>query len=275
VGEREKKEIETKSKANFRLARNKRDAFRDLLKEYFSAGKFTHETSWKACAKLVYENDAYISLIGLSGSTPHDLFDDFIENLQEKFKEERAKIKKWAKAAGVVVTSSSTYEEFADKIKHEEGFPKIATDTVRNVFDSLHAKAKEQDENAEKNAKKNRKRFVELLQRTREVTASTTYDMAVKLLGSSSAWEAVDDQTRRQCFDIFVDQLKIQSQARKAAAPEEEQEEAPKASKKSSKRKQEEPPEEPPKKAKKASKRQEEASEEPEEKKPAKKSKKK
>merc|ERR1712178_530101 len=66
------------------------------------------------------------------------------------------------------------------------------------------------------NAKKNRKRFVELLQKTREVTASTTYEQASKLLGSSSAWEAVDEHTRRQCFDIFVDQLKIQSASRKA-----------------------------------------------------------
>jgi len=282
VGEGEKKEIETKSKANFRLARKKRDTFRDLLKEHFDGGKFTATTSWKEYAKVVYESEAYIGLIGLSGSTPHDLFDDFVEGLHEKYKEERAQIKKWAKAAGVVVTSSSTYEEFAGKIKHEEGFAQIATETCRNVFDSLLAKAKEQDENAEKNAKKNRKRFVELLQRTREVTASTTYDMAVKLLGSSSAWDAVDDQTRRQCFDIFVDQLKIQSQSRKASAPEEEQD-APsedaarkqKASKKGgSKRKQEEPPEEPPKKVKKSSRRQAEESEEPEEKKPAKKTKK-
>merc|ERR1712083_600136 len=54
-----------------------------------------------------------------------------------------------------------------------------------------------------------------LLQKTREVTASTTYEMASKLLGTSPAWEAVDDQTRRQCFDIFVDQLKIQSESRR------------------------------------------------------------
>merc|ERR1712129_596444 len=141
--------------------------------------------------------------------------DDFIEELHEKYKEDRAKIKKWAKAAGVVVTSSSTYEQFHELLKPEDGFIQIPEEHRRTVFESLLNKAKEQDENAEKNAKKNRKRFVELLQRTREVTASTTYDMAVKLLGSSPAWDAVDEQTRRQCFDIFVDQLKIQSESRR------------------------------------------------------------
>merc|ERR1712039_937165 len=82
------------------------------------------------------------------------------------------------------------------------------------VFDSLVSKAREQDEDVEKTAKKNRKRFVELLQKTREVSARTTYEAAAKLLGSSASWDAVDEQTRRQCFDIFVDQLKIQSESR-------------------------------------------------------------
>merc|ERR1712066_658516 len=131
--------------------------------------------------------------------------------------------------------------------------------------DSLISKAKEQDEDVEKNAKKNRKKFVELLQKTREVTASTTYDMAVKLLGSSPAWDAVDEQTRRQCFDIFVDQLKIQSASRKGDPPAEEEDEAgsdddqrrkKKDKKAPAKRKHEEPPEEKePKRSKKGDKK--------------------
>merc|ERR1712187_835166 len=87
----------------------------------------------------------------------------------------------------------------------------------------MGTKAKEQDEDVEKNAKKNRKKFVELLQKTREVTATTTYEMATKLLGSSPAWDSVDEQTRRQCFDIFVDQWKIQSEARRAEDEEDDE----------------------------------------------------
>eukprot|EP00438_Fugacium_kawagutii_P000029 Skav208215 [mRNA] locus=scaffold3686:16063:20211:- [translate_table: standard] len=100
-------------------------------------------------------------------------------------------------------------------------------------------------------AKRNRKKFVELLQKSREVTAKTSYEKAAKLLGSSPAWEAMDDATRRQCFDIFVDQLKIQ-----AGTKEDEEDEDAKKKKKegktTKKRKQEEEEaEEPPKKTKK------------------------
>eukprot|EP00913_Durusdinium_trenchii_P019218 g18060.t1 len=121
------------------------------------------------------------------------------------------------------------------------------------MFESLVVKAKEAEEDAEKVAKKNRKKFVELLQKTREVTAKTSYEKASKLLGTSAAWEAMDDATRRQCYEIFVDQLKIQAGTKEDE--EEEETKKPKEKKKegkaTKKRKPEEEEEEPPAKKKK------------------------
>mmetsp|Transcript_64430 Transcript_64430/g.162165 ORF Transcript_64430/g.162165 Transcript_64430/m.162165 type:complete len:362 (-) Transcript_64430:209-1294(-) len=54
---------------------------------------------------------------------------------------------------------------------------------------------------------KNRMRFVELLLKTKEVSAGTTYEDAEKLLSSTADWDAVDESTRRECFDIFVEHL--------------------------------------------------------------------
>jgi len=261
VADTGKSEVETKSKAKFRHERMKRDAFRALIKEHHEQGKIKASTLWKDYVREVKSDAQYLDMIGQSGSTPHDLFDDFIEELNSKVKEDRAKIKKWAKAAGITISSASTFEGFHDTLQKEEGYMQIPEDTRRGVFDSLHQKAKEQEEEAERNAKKNRKRFVELLQKTREVTASTTYEHAAKLMGGSSAWESVDDQTRKQCFDIFVDQLKIQSAARKgkdkdAGSGGSEAERKPKKkAEKGKKRAQEEPPEEPPEKKSKKTKK--------------------
>lgn len=66
----------------------------------------------------------------------------------------------------------------------------------------------QQDEDVEKT----RMRFVELLLKTREVNASTTYAQAEKMLSSSPDWHAVDDATRKECFDIFVEHLGSHSQ---------------------------------------------------------------
>merc|ERR1719375_2697113 len=115
----------------------------------------------------------------------------------------------------------------------------MAEESKRQTFESLISKAREQDEDVEKNTKRNRKRFVELLQKTREVTAKTSYEDAKKLLSVSPAWDAVDDTTRRQCFEIFVDQLKIQSQANG------DDDDDKKDKKAKGKKRKEEPPEEP------------------------------
>lgn len=213
----EKKELESKGKAKFRQERMARDSFRELMREANAEGKLTVGMLWRDFAQLIHQDSRYLNMIGMSGSTPHDLFEDFSEDLNEKYKEDRAKVKKLAKAKGLVVISTSTLEWFHEQLKSEDGYLEIPEAHRSMVFDSLVMKAKEQDEDVEKNAKKNRKRFVELLQKTREVTASTTYDMAEKLLGSVSAWDAVDETTRKQCFNIFVDQLKIQSESRRSS----------------------------------------------------------
>lgn len=227
VEEEEKKKMETLTKGKFRQERQARDEFRDLLRKHHAKGKLKMDSTWRECIKLVSEAAQYTSLIGTSGSTPHDLFDDFLEELNEKYKEDRAKIKKWAKAKGLLITSTSTWESFHEALKAEEGYMEIPEEHRKEVFQSLVVKAKEQDEDVEKNAKKNRKRFVELLQKTRDVTASTTYEQASSLLSGNGAWNSVDEQTRRQCFDIFVDQLKIQSESRKPAAGGGEGEDGP------------------------------------------------
>lgn len=249
----EKKEIDEKTKAIYRQERKARDEFRELLSSLQKSGKIQTDMPWRDVAKLLHTDAKYTALISGTGSTPHDLFDDFLEELEERYKEDKNKIKKLAKAKDMTFTSASTYEWFQDQLRGEEDFDELPEDQRRQVFDSLVQKAKEADENVEKTIKKNRKKFVELLQKTREVTAKTTFDQASKMLGSAAAWEAVDEATRKQCFEIFVDQLKIQSESKKDE-DDEEDDDADKKGKdkdKKKKRKAEEAEEEEPKKSKK------------------------
>jgi len=264
VQETEKTELAEKTKVKFRAERINRDAFREILRKDGEAGKIKANTHWGDYAETVVKDDRYLVLISQPGSTPHDLFDDYVESLNEKYNQDRNKIKKLAKSKGMVFTSSSTYEWFKDQLKDEAVFLALGEEFRKSTFESLVAKAKEAEEDADKLQKKNRKKFVELLQKSREITAKTTFEKAAKLLGSNAAWEAVDDATRRQCFDIFVDQLKIQAGGRKDDDDDEEDEDRKKKEKKKeagkTKKKKEEEPEEPPpkKKAKKAAVEEEE-----------------
>jgi hypothetical protein len=59
----------------------------------------------------------------------------------------------------------------------------------------------------EADAEAARKKFVELLLQTREISGTTTYQQAEKLLSSDPAWSGCDAPTRKECFHIFVDHL--------------------------------------------------------------------
>lgn len=52
-----------------------------------------------------------------------------------------------------------------------------------------------------------RLQFVELILKTKEVSAGTTYEDAKRLLGHSPHWRAVDEKTRKECLEIFVEHL--------------------------------------------------------------------
>lgn len=59
----------------------------------------------------------------------------------------------------------------------------------------------------EDEVEKHRMKFVDLLLKTKEVNASTTFEDAEALLNKDPAWNAVDEDTRKECFDIFVEHL--------------------------------------------------------------------
>eukprot|EP00933_Yihiella_yeosuensis_P050754 TRINITY_DN4854_c0_g1_i4.p1 TRINITY_DN4854_c0_g1~~TRINITY_DN4854_c0_g1_i4.p1 ORF type:complete len:274 (-),score=86.03 TRINITY_DN4854_c0_g1_i4:198-1019(-) len=54
---------------------------------------------------------------------------------------------------------------------------------------------------------KSRMAFVDLLMKTREISGSTTYEDAREILEDKAQWKAVNEDTRKECFDIFVEHL--------------------------------------------------------------------
>ncbi|CAE8679415.1 unnamed protein product [Polarella glacialis] len=156
----EKTELQEQTKAKFRIERKARDEFRAFLRKHGEDGKIKVTTDWGKYAEDsgITKDDKYLALIAHPGSTPHDLFDDFIEELGDRYTQDRNKIKKLAKAKNIVITPSSTYADFEAKLKDEAGFKELEEEHRKSAFESLVAKAKEAQEDEEKNAKKNRKK---------------------------------------------------------------------------------------------------------------------
>ena len=86
----EKAELKDKTKAKYRAERKNRDAFRELLRQHGKEGKITSSTFWGDYAEEhdVVKDSRYVALIAQPGSTPHDLFDDYLEELADKFSQD-------------------------------------------------------------------------------------------------------------------------------------------------------------------------------------------
>jgi hypothetical protein len=105
------------------LARKAREAFRSLLIEKFSShhtqiSSSSHHnatmdstTNWRKFLPIVSNEPRYQAMLNISGSTPAELFFDYIVELQERFIKERKKVKHLAKSLGLRVlrfTASSS-----------------------------------------------------------------------------------------------------------------------------------------------------------------------
>lgn len=62
-------------------------------------------------------------------------------------------------------------------------------------------------EKDDEDGEQDRMQFVDLLMKTKEISAGTTFEEARGLLSHKSQWKAVDEDTRKECFDIFVEHL--------------------------------------------------------------------
>ncbi|KAL9660333.1 hypothetical protein QQ045_025146 [Rhodiola kirilowii] len=111
-----------------------RDAFRKLMDEHVADGTLTAKTQWRDYCMKVKESLPYTAVASnTSGSTPKDLFEDVSEELQNKYHEDKTRIKELTNSGKLVVTSTWTFEDFKEATKEDIGSPPIS-DTNLNAL---------------------------------------------------------------------------------------------------------------------------------------------
>lgn len=75
-----------------RTERKRREGFKELLSELRTSGQLNAKSCWMQIYPLIKEDTRYISILGQPGSTPMELFWDFIEDLDERLYQDRKMI---------------------------------------------------------------------------------------------------------------------------------------------------------------------------------------
>jgi pre-mRNA-processing factor 40 len=95
-----------------RRARKARDGFRALLTEMELAGEITATTKWKEFWHKVENRPEYEAILGTAGSGPLELFQDFVDDVNEATLASANKISTACRRANRAIEPSTTKEEF-------------------------------------------------------------------------------------------------------------------------------------------------------------------
>jgi pre-mRNA-processing factor 40 len=73
--------------------RKSREQFRELLEESFRTRMLTIKHKWNKFVALIKTEPRYLNLVGQPGSTPKELFEDFIDTEKENFRRQKGALK--------------------------------------------------------------------------------------------------------------------------------------------------------------------------------------
>ncbi|XP_034227000.1 pre-mRNA-processing protein 40A-like isoform X1 [Prunus dulcis] len=205
--------------------RKNRDDFRKLMEEHLAAGTLTAKSHWRDYCMKVKDLPTYLAVASnTSGSTPKDLFEDVVEELQKQYHEDKTRIKDAVKLGKVMLTSTWKLEDFKTVISNDIGFPPISDANLKLVFDELLERVKEKEEKEAKKRKRLADDFSHLLSSIKEITPSSKWEDYKSLLEGSQECSAIGEESFcKEIFDKHVMQLKEQAKEKERKRKEEKE----------------------------------------------------
>eukprot|EP00008_Paramoeba_atlantica_P001721 CAMPEP_0201501876 /NCGR_PEP_ID=MMETSP0151_2-20130828/83827_1 /ASSEMBLY_ACC=CAM_ASM_000257 /TAXON_ID=200890 /ORGANISM="Paramoeba atlantica, Strain 621/1 / CCAP 1560/9" /LENGTH=680 /DNA_ID=CAMNT_0047895425 /DNA_START=103 /DNA_END=2148 /DNA_ORIENTATION=+ len=239
IRERERVEDEERQKKKEeenRLARKARATFRTLLEEEYKAEEFTASTRFSDFLPKIEKESAYTELLPLPGSTPRELFYDYVEELSSYLREKRKKIEEILDYKKESMQLDGTFEDFQELLEkvqksneemeqgeendgREEELAKIVQSLPPFELKEIFSAMKEKLEHKEKHKQKKRKRIIEsykdLLRSSRvSLGPNETWETAKQKLEGHKAYDSLpEEDLKQQLFDEYMQ--KIEDKKRK------------------------------------------------------------
>eukprot|EP00026_Physarum_polycephalum_P003013 Phypoly_transcript_03022.p1 GENE.Phypoly_transcript_03022~~Phypoly_transcript_03022.p1 ORF type:complete len:847 (+),score=257.26 Phypoly_transcript_03022:49-2589(+) len=193
-----------------RESRKARDAFRELLAEKLDQGDLTLKTKWRDFVKSVKdkEDERYLNMFNTTGSTPHELFCDFLEDLEERMDKDKRVLRDILKDANFTVGLNTTYDEFQTALSSHERYSTIPRTHLKHLFNELMDKAQSKEHSNQKRKKKLISAFKDMLKGFKEITPTSTWIDVRPIVLNQKEFEALDDeQEREKAFTEYTTRL--------------------------------------------------------------------
>ncbi|XP_030488626.2 pre-mRNA-processing protein 40A isoform X1 [Cannabis sativa] len=223
--EKEEEEQRKIQKEELRKAERKnRDEFRKMMEDHVVDGTLTIKTHWRDYFMKVKDLPAYVAVSSnTSGSTAKDLFEDALEELQKQYHDDRTRIKDAVKSGKIMLSSTSTFDDFKHMITGEISSPPVSDFNLRFVFDELLERVREKEDKEAKKRKRCMEDFSDLLSSTKDITALSGWEDCKQLFENSQEYSSIGDENLcQQIFEKHVTQLKERAKEREQAKVKEQ-----------------------------------------------------
>lgn len=172
VTEFEKNSQESKKLDEKTKARKNRENYKKMLENLMKTGTLTPISHWNEIYPKIQDDPAYLSLVGQSGSTPKEIFDDVIQ-------EEKIKYKDYKENLLIALANF----EFSDRTTYDEVY-QVAKEVLDSIPDTLKQLVYKivldeqltELKNKERKIRKHKKAFQEFLKTNSVVASSKNFD---------------------------------------------------------------------------------------------------
>ncbi|KAF5448316.1 hypothetical protein F2P56_028863 [Juglans regia] len=205
-----------------KVERKNRDEFRKLMEEHVTAGTLTAKTHWRDYCMKVKDLLAYTEVASnTSGSTPKELFQDVLEELEKQYHEDKTRIKDAVKLGKILLSSTWVLEDFKFAISKDFS-PPISDVNLKLIFDELLERVREKEEKEAKKRKRLADDFFHLLSSIKEITASSKWEDCKQLFADSREFSSIGEESLcREIFEQYISQLKEQAKEHERKRKEE------------------------------------------------------
>lgn len=226
VRELEKEEEELKKIQKDQLRRSERknrDAFRKLLEEHVASGILTAKTHWREYCMKVKDLPQYQAVASnTSGSTPKDLFEDVVEDLAQKYHEDKTLVKDAVKLGKIAVDTTTAFEDFKAAVLEEVDPPSMSDINLKLVYEELLERAKEKEEKEAKKRQRIADEFTKLLYTFKDITASSKWEDCKPLFEEAQEYRSIgDESSSREIFEEYIAYLKDKAKEKERKREEE------------------------------------------------------
>lgn len=213
--------------------RKNRELYREMLNEKFRQGQFTIKTKWNKFVNQIKDDPRYLNMVGQAGSTPKELFDDFISAEKEIFKQQKGTLKQIIKTGTIDLNSQMTFEDFDAEFGKYPEYSKIEEKNRRFLHEYVVTKVKEKEQETLKKYTKALKKYENFLKSLDGISKTSQYDEFRKIINEKEKFDIIPEEEKSTRFYYYA--LRIDDKSR-SISEESGAIEKPKKDKRKSKR---------------------------------------